>query len=240
VTHDQEEALSLADRLVVHRDGVVQQVGTPEDLYRSPANSYVAGFMGYRNLLAVDVVAGAGDGLEAGSGRQVSCRVGELELVGTAREPVDGRQAILAIRPEDFVVGDAGDNPLRVQVEVVEYHGREHAVQARLPGGQVVRLRTEARVRPGDTVTACVPRDKALVFAADPDDAAVAAAAAGADVDGWMAGADSVSSGFGSAGRPLPGTGGADQAPGTEDGPPAGVVAGPPAGVAGNTPKASQ
>src|SRR5258705_2801224 len=55
VTHDQEEALSLADRLVVLREGVVQQVGTPEELYRSPANPYVAGFMGYRNLLSMTV-----------------------------------------------------------------------------------------------------------------------------------------------------------------------------------------
>src|SRR5919199_2171737 len=61
VTHDQEEALSLADRLVILREGVVQQVGTPEELYRSPVNSYVASFMGYRNLLPVEVQGGEGD-----------------------------------------------------------------------------------------------------------------------------------------------------------------------------------
>jgi putative spermidine/putrescine transport system ATP-binding protein len=60
VTHDQEEALSLADRLVVLREGVVQQVGTPEELYRSPANPYVAGFMGYRNLLPMTVTGRQG------------------------------------------------------------------------------------------------------------------------------------------------------------------------------------
>ncbi len=58
VTHDQEEALSLADRLVVLRDGVMQQVGTPEDVYGRPANRYVAGFMGYRNMLDVTVHRG--------------------------------------------------------------------------------------------------------------------------------------------------------------------------------------
>src|SRR3982750_1728980 len=57
VTHDQEEALSLADPLVVLREGVVQQVGKPEELYGSPANAYVAGFMGYRNLLPMTVTA---------------------------------------------------------------------------------------------------------------------------------------------------------------------------------------
>ena len=55
VTHDQEEALSLADRLVLLRDGVVEQVGPPEELYPQPASAYVAGFMGYRNLLEMEV-----------------------------------------------------------------------------------------------------------------------------------------------------------------------------------------
>ena len=54
VTHDQEEALSLADRLVVLREGAVQQIGTPEEVYAQPVNSYVASFMGYRNLLDAD------------------------------------------------------------------------------------------------------------------------------------------------------------------------------------------
>ena len=55
MTHDQEEALSLADRLVVLRDGRVQQIGTPEDLYTRPANWHVADFMGFRNLLSLRV-----------------------------------------------------------------------------------------------------------------------------------------------------------------------------------------
>src|SRR5215469_9450782 len=61
VTHDQDEALSLADRIVVLQDGRVQQIGTPEDLYARPANLAVARFMGYRNGLALDVVGGEGD-----------------------------------------------------------------------------------------------------------------------------------------------------------------------------------
>jgi putative spermidine/putrescine transport system ATP-binding protein len=78
VTHDQEEALSLADRLVVLRDGVVQQVGTPRELYTEPVNAYVAAFMGYRNMLP-----GTVDGVELAAGEGVT----------------------VAVRPEDFVVG---------------------------------------------------------------------------------------------------------------------------------------
>jgi putative spermidine/putrescine transport system ATP-binding protein len=225
VTHDQEEALSLADRLVVLRDGVVQQVGAPEDLYRAPANSYVAGFMGYRNLFAVDI------GVATEPGHAVSCRVGALELAGIAREPLRGDRAVVAIRPDDFVVG-GNDNPLDVLVDVVEYHGREHAVQGTLSGGQVLRLRTEARVRPGDRITVGIPREKVLVFAADA--AGADAIAAGADVDGWTAGTPAQDAGRGpvAADARLPNAGSASGAPGAQNGPPAGVVAGPPAGVA--------
>jgi putative spermidine/putrescine transport system ATP-binding protein len=158
VTHDQEEALSLADRLVVLRDGIVQQIGSPEDLYRAPANAYVAGFMGYRNLLPVRVEKRGGD--------QVECSDGELKLLGTAREPIAGDRAVAAVRPEHFTVGETGDNPLRVLVDVVEYHGREQAVQARLPDGSPIHFRTDKRLAPGDRVGLCVPTERVLVFAA--------------------------------------------------------------------------
>jgi putative spermidine/putrescine transport system ATP-binding protein len=185
VTHDQEEALALADRLVVLRDGVVQQCGSPEELYRSPANAYVAGFMGYRNLLPVEVESVAAS---TADGSTVTCRDGELSVLGTAQADVPSGAAVIAIRPDEFVVGQDGDNPLRILVDVVEYHGREHAVQGRLPSGQTVRLLTEAPVRPGETVPVCVPRDRVLVFAADPTIGLTSArgltGAAGEDVDG--------------------------------------------------------
>ena len=159
VTHDQEEALSLADRLVVLREGVVQQVGTPEELYRSPANAYVAGFMGYRNLLPM-MVTGGGGGVAIATGHG-------MELAGVPSGEVDKGPAIVAVRPEDFVVGEppTGEtNRMEVSIEVVEYHGRELSVQARLPQGQALLLRTPARVSRGDTVTVFVPRDRVLVF----------------------------------------------------------------------------
>ncbi|MEV5720664.1 ABC transporter ATP-binding protein [Amycolatopsis mediterranei] len=155
VTHDQEEALSLADRLVVLREGAVQQIGTPEEVYAQPVNSYVASFMGYRNLLDVTVTGTAGSSVTVeGAGVRLAGR-------GTLTEG----PAKVAIRPEDFVVGDGTENALDVTVEIVEYHGRELSVSARLETGVPVYFRTDKRLAPGDTVKIGVPAERVLVFA---------------------------------------------------------------------------
>ncbi|MET8044347.1 ABC transporter ATP-binding protein [Micromonospora sp. NPDC005215] len=160
VTHDQEEALSLADRLVVLREGVVQQVGTPQQLYGSPANAYVAGFMGYRNLLSMTVTAGVGASVTA-SGHGV-------ELTGLAVGDLSPGPAIVAIRPDDILVGEPPAGPsgnrIEVSVEVTEYHGREISVQARLPHGQALQLRTDVPVERGEVVPVWIPTEQVLVF----------------------------------------------------------------------------
>ena len=107
VTHDQEEALSLADRLVVLREGRVQQVGTPEELHNNPVNWHVADFMGYRNLVDLDGRVGVGHERPRRRGRSDAC---DATLVQPAEveEPVR-----VAIRPADLTVTDAGQVPVR-------------------------------------------------------------------------------------------------------------------------------
>jgi putative spermidine/putrescine transport system ATP-binding protein len=158
VTHDQEEALSLADRLVVLRAGVLQQAGTPEQVYTEPANRFVASFMGYRNALELPVTEGAG-----GPGGGVTLAERGLTLTGVRREEVAGA-AVACVRPEDFSIGD-GPNPVPASVEVVEYHGRETAALVRTEGGHALHVRTTTRVAPGDRVTLSVPPERVLVFA---------------------------------------------------------------------------
>jgi putative spermidine/putrescine transport system ATP-binding protein len=158
VTHDQEEALSMADRLVVLRDGRVQQVGTPEELHTRPANRHVADFMGYRNLLPMTAAAVDGGGVTVeGSG---------MKLRGTAVGDIaPGDRVVVGIRPEDLRVGAAGGG-VPATVEVVEYQGRELAVEARTGEGVQLNLRATERPAPGDKIEVTADPERVMVFPA--------------------------------------------------------------------------
>jgi putative spermidine/putrescine transport system ATP-binding protein len=93
VTHDQDEALSLADRIVVMKDGVAQQIAAPQEVYLQPSNLHVARFMGYRNVLELDVASQDGD--------QVTLSGPGIRLVGTRKLPLSGGRACVAIRPDE-------------------------------------------------------------------------------------------------------------------------------------------
>jgi len=165
VTHDQEEALSMADRLVVLREGRVQQVGTPEELHTAPVNWHVADFMGYRNLLDVTVTESGADGVLVAND--------DLHIRGTAVGGVaTAGPARLAIRPEDLRIAtgeDRGDGLIDAEVAVVEYHGREFSVGATAKTGTTLYVRSEIAPQPGDKVRLRVDPARALVFAADLD-----------------------------------------------------------------------
>ena len=188
VTHDQEEALSLADRLVVLRAGRVQQVGTPDELYESPTSWYVADFMGYRNILPATVVSATGDeavvelpGTADGGVRLTGRAVGALAA---------GDRVRVAIRPDDFSVTTTSDGAgssngasatngvsstgvgsvdgLRAggipgAVSVVEYQGREHAVGVQT-GDTMLHARTPTAPPVGGAVWLTAPVERVLVF----------------------------------------------------------------------------
>ncbi|MFJ9902478.1 ABC transporter ATP-binding protein [Streptomyces sp. NPDC101152] len=160
VTHDQEEALSLADRLVVLHDGTVSQIGTPAELYEHPADPYVAGFMGYRNLLPLEVASADTGGVVA-AGRGLTVRgtpVGE-------QPPRAGQNVIVAIRPEDLRPAEEGEQTVAEAVaEIVEYHGRVLHVEAVTRHGDRLHLKSHRQVHPGDTLPVAVDPERALVF----------------------------------------------------------------------------
>src|SRR6187549_2595587 len=144
VTHDQDEALSLADRIVVMKDGLVQQVAGPEEVYAQPANLHVARFMGYRNVLALNVGARNGD--------RVTLQGSGLGLEGTAKQELGGPHASVAIRPEDLSVGSAGPNAIAGKVENVEYGGHDSLIDVRVGRDVVLHARASERLNVGDEV----------------------------------------------------------------------------------------
>ena len=157
VTHDQEEALSLADRIVVLKDGLTQQIGTPEELYARPANLEVALFMGYRNALEARV--------ENVDGERVRLDAGGLKLAGTRQGPLGTAAATIAIRPDDIVLGD-GANGIEGRAETVEYCGRDYLVDFLTATGARLHARSAARVLPGETVRWHVSPERVLVYGA--------------------------------------------------------------------------
>jgi putative spermidine/putrescine transport system ATP-binding protein len=161
VTHDQDEALSLADRIVVLREGIVQQVGAPAEIFAQPANLHVARFMGYRNVIDFDL---AGDSRAP----QVALRRGGISLAGTAREALGGARVSAAIRPDDIKIGAPGAvNSIPASVLNIEYGGNESLVQVEAPGELRLYVRTNARVATGQRVSLTIAPDRVLVYPAE-------------------------------------------------------------------------
>ena len=126
VTHDQEEAFVLGDRVAVMHDGRLAQVGTPDELYRRPTDRWVATFVGEANLFPVD-------GPDRAGGTTCVTPVGDVPLISPVTGPAD-----LLLRPEDLAV-DVGDDGV---IELVEYYGHDAMVLIRLHDGTAVRART--------------------------------------------------------------------------------------------------
>ena len=163
VTHDQTEALSLSDWIVVMKDGILIQAGPPQEIHDHPLNVFVADFMGFRNFFPTQVVALGPDRNVEAAGRGMTIR-------GKTRHPfTPGAAVVAAIRPDDVVVGGdaAGPNAFRAKVDIVEYLGREHEAIMTLEAGERLFVRTAARVTPGESVTVVLPPDRVIFLPAE-------------------------------------------------------------------------
>ncbi|GGF76515.1 sugar ABC transporter ATP-binding protein [Paracoccus acridae] len=159
VTHDQVEAMTLADRIVVLNGGVVQQVGRPIDLFRNPCNAFVAGFIGSprMNFLPVTV-----EKVESGMARVSAPGISPMTLAA-GRVGAPG-QAVLGIRPQILTPGEPeGRCALRGRVALLERMGTETVVNIRLTSGASVLA-----VVPGDLE---LSPDRDISFSFDPADA---------------------------------------------------------------------
>ncbi len=156
VTHDQEEALTMSDRIVLMRQGRVAQVGSPRDLYDRPASRYVADFIGETNLLPGTVVES--------TGRTATLRMGDVTLRGVTDAPLaPGAEAWMTVRPEAIDLSDgavpAGHNVVTGTVADAVYAGSALRVHVALAGGRrlVANVPTGTVAANGETVTVSWP-----------------------------------------------------------------------------------
>jgi iron(III) transport system ATP-binding protein len=165
VTHDQEEALTIADRLVVMNRGIIEQVGTPVAVYRRPASAFVADFIGAMNFMPAVVV---GPGIVRSGGLDLAC-----EVDGVAA----GRGVTLAIRPEDIRVQSvtgSEENAVTVSIKAMEFLGSFFRVDLAGDALDGVTLRADLAVdlvrrldlAEGQTLPVVLPRRRLRVYPA--------------------------------------------------------------------------
>jgi spermidine/putrescine transport system ATP-binding protein len=168
VTHDQEEALTMSDRLAVMNAGRIAQLGAPRTIYEEPADTYVADFLGVSNLMPVEVV-------ERGPGSQCRVRLGELTLAVERGEVDSVGPAHAVIRPERVRIepyaqdGQVGPNRVPAMIERLVFLGASTQVMLRLAPGELLQVvvpndGTEAAPSQGTPVQAFLAPDALRVL----------------------------------------------------------------------------
>ncbi|MFN2419037.1 MAG: ABC transporter ATP-binding protein [Candidatus Limnocylindria bacterium] len=166
VTHDQVEAMTMGDRICVMKDGLLQQVGTPQELYDHPVNVFVAGFIGSPSMNFATTTSEGKDLLLGGL---------KLELTGeqarAADSRADGTQVLVGFRPEHIELANGQESSavrFPAAVDVVEYLGNEVLIHAQAEGNEIVALiPSDNKVAVGDRVDFAVPMEKLHIF--DPE-----------------------------------------------------------------------
>jgi putative spermidine/putrescine transport system ATP-binding protein len=157
VTHDQDEALSLADRVVVMSEGRIRQIGTPQDLYERPNHADVADFMGFRTRIPGRLVRA--------SNGQAAVEAGGTTLEGIAADGMSpGDKVLVSIRPEDLVAIDEGEG-LKATVKSIEYRGRAFFGLASGADGTELFFRADRTYPRGASIVLRPLAERALLFA---------------------------------------------------------------------------
>ena len=161
VTHDQEEALALSDRIAVMHQGRIEQLGTPREIYEAPASAFVADFIGAANLLPAHCTSCNGEGAQV--------QVGGTALAARAPRAVAPGEAILVARPEDIVIEAPASGLVAGKLRSQQYLGVKTMFRVELDGGRIVNVdRPSAESRPfaaGDAVGLRFDPMKSLVLA---------------------------------------------------------------------------
>ena len=166
VTHDQVEAMTLADRIVVLRGGVVEQIGSPQDLYERPANTFVAGFIGSpkMNFLRGRIAAAAADAIEiAHPSLAAPLRVARAGRAADALAP--GAELVIGLRPEHLVL-DGGSARIDLTADLSESLGGSTLIYGQTRAGETMTLQAPGRrmLRKGEAVSVGFDPAQAYLF----------------------------------------------------------------------------
>ncbi|MDR3493693.1 MAG: TOBE domain-containing protein, partial [Ancalomicrobiaceae bacterium] len=163
VTHDQMEAMTLADRIVVMNNKKIEQIGSPMDIYDRPATRFVAGFVGtpQMNFLTITALAAVSPNVK------VTC--GALAIDVPIDPPTASRATVLGLRAESVRVVEEGEGAIDATVDVLERLGDRSLVHASLADGQgvVAYEAGQTRLRIGERIGLSFAGDKAHLFDAD-------------------------------------------------------------------------
>ena len=160
VTHDQIEAMTMADRIVVMKSGIIQQVGTPEEVYETPANQFVASFIGSPSMNFMPVTSDGGH-LAFSDGRSLP---GTNKL---ARRVSANGSAILGVRPEHLAVVPQSDAAILAKVDLVEPLGSDTLIHFKVAGtAAIARVEPDRRPKPGDVIPLAPAPGKTHLFEA--------------------------------------------------------------------------
>ncbi|WP_226781211.1 ABC transporter ATP-binding protein [Oceaniglobus trochenteri] len=163
VTHDQVEAMTLADKIVVLKDGRIEQVGSPLDLYNAPANRFVAGFIGSPGMNFLDgTVEGAGNGQCC-----VALACGGHVALPLRDAPAVGAPVTIGVRPEHVSLGGAADEGVAATVLLTEQLGDETHVHLSVKGSEgaiVAQVRGQVKLRSGTGVTMMIAPEGCHLF----------------------------------------------------------------------------
>ncbi len=165
VTHDQEEAMAVSDRIAVMKDGFIQHVGTPKDLYQRPANLFVSTFIGRTNLLNGEVVMKDDKAVLVLPGKY------EFVLDSIKEDEKKNQKVITSIRPEEFVVSETDTNGIPAKIEDSIFLGLNTHYFVRLETGEEVEIIQESKIDSiipkGSSVYLGVKTEKINVFNED-------------------------------------------------------------------------
>ena len=140
VTHDQEEAMAISDRIAVMKEGVIQHIGTPKDLYQRPANLFVSSFIGRTNILEAQAIAD-------GASMTLNFKDGFHVILNNVKpEFRQDQKVVVSIRPEEFVISENSDEGLRAVVDSSVFLGLNTHYYVHLDSGQQVEIIQESKI----------------------------------------------------------------------------------------------